>query len=218
VALVLIDVDGTLLRVAHSEPRFAAYLARRGFLGPRQMLAYAGFAVREWPRYGRDVLRKNKAYLYGLEVEDIARLGERFVAEHLVRHIRPALVQRLCAHAERGDRLVLLTGTPDFLAWPLARSIGVPQVVATVCATDEAGRYSAAPPLVHPYGEEKRMLAEGLCVAHGTTLGECVAYANSASDLPLLGSVGTPVAVAPDAGLTAAARRTGWRVIEGRAG
>lgn len=113
-ALVLIDVDGTLLRVAHSEPCFAAYLARRGFLGPRQMVAYAGFAVRRWPRYGRELLRKDKAYLYGLEVEDIARLGERFVAEYLARHIRPALVQRLRAHAERGDRLVLLTGHARF--------------------------------------------------------------------------------------------------------
>ncbi len=216
-ALVLIDVDGTLLRVAHSEPRFAAFLARHGRLGPRQLLAYAGFAARGWRHYGRELWRKNKAYLYGLRVEDIARLGERFVAKGLVRYIRPALLTRLRAHADRGDRLVLLTGTPDFLAWPLARHVGVPQVVATVCATDGAGRYSADPPLIHPYGEEKRVLAERLCMAHGTTLAHCVAYANSASDLPLLEAVGTPVAVAPDAGLTAAARRTGWRVIEGRA-
>jgi HAD superfamily hydrolase (TIGR01490 family) len=217
VALVLVDVDGTLLRVAHSEPRFAAHLVGRGCVGLRQLLAYAEFAFRGWRRYGWELLRKNKAYLCGLRAEHVARLGERFVAEHLFRHIRSELVERLRAHAERGDRLVLLTGTPDFLAWPLARRVGVPRVVATVCATDGSGRYSAAAPRVHPYGEEKRVLAERLCAVHGTTLADCVAYANSASDLPLLRAVGTPVAVAPDAGLAAAARRSGWRVIEGRA-
>ncbi len=46
----------------------------------------------------------------------------------------------------------------------------------------------------------------------GLDLGEAVAYADSASDLPLLECVGFPVAVNPEARLAAIARRRGWHV------
>ena len=48
--------------------------------------------------------------------------------------------------------------------------------------------------------------------AEGLDLGESVAYADSASDLPLLECVGFPVAVNPEARLAAIARRRGWHV------
>ena len=41
-------------------------------------------------------------------------------------------------------------------------------------------------------------------------LDESVAYADSASDLPMLEAVGFPVAVNPEAKLAAIARRRGW--------
>ena len=43
-------------------------------------------------------------------------------------------------------------------------------------------------------------------------MSECVAYADSSSDLPLLEAVGHPVAVNPDAKLAATARKRGWHV------
>ena len=48
--------------------------------------------------------------------------------------------------------------------------------------------------------------------AEGLDLGESVAYADSASDLPMLECVGFPVAVNPEARLAAIARRRGWHV------
>ena len=48
--------------------------------------------------------------------------------------------------------------------------------------------------------------------AHGLSLAESVAYADSSSDLAMLEAVGFPVAVNPEARLAAIARRRGWHV------
>ena len=46
--------------------------------------------------------------------------------------------------------------------------------------------------------------------ANGLELEESVAYADSASDLPMLEAVGHPVAVNPEAKLATIARKRGW--------
>ena len=48
--------------------------------------------------------------------------------------------------------------------------------------------------------------------AHGLDLAECVAYADSTSDLPMLEAAGFPVAVNPETKLAAIARKRGWHV------
>jgi fatty acyl-CoA reductase len=47
---------------------------------------------------------------------------------------------------------------------------------------------------------------------HGLDLAECVAYADSTSDLPMLEAAGYPVAVNPETKLAALARKRGWHV------
>ena len=47
---------------------------------------------------------------------------------------------------------------------------------------------------------------------HGLDLAECVAYADSTSDLPMLEAAGYPVAVNPETKLAAIARKRGWHV------
>ncbi len=48
--------------------------------------------------------------------------------------------------------------------------------------------------------------------AHGLSLEESIAYADSASDLAMLEAVGFPVAVNPESRLAGIARRRGWHV------
>ena len=71
--LALFDVDGTLVR-GSSERLFWRYLAARGRQGPRQIGAYLLFLVRYLPTGGVYTLKKNKAYLCGLERVDVGAL------------------------------------------------------------------------------------------------------------------------------------------------
>ena len=210
-----VDVDGTLLAGRRSsEAGFMLHLLRRGCLGPRQGAAALGFLLRHLPAYGRHVGKKDKAYLTGLEVERVQALAAAYAERELAPRLRPALLARLALHRAAGTAVLLLTGTPDFLAEPLARRVGAEGCIATRCAARD-GRFLARPPLRHPFGEEKLRLAEAWCRARGLDLARCAAYGDSRYDLPLLEAVGEPVAVAPDPVLAREARRRGWTVLDG---
>lgn len=212
-AVVLVDVDGTLIDGPSCERRFIGELFKRGIIGIRQCIAVAWFAVRWAPRHGRHVFKKNKAYLAGLEVERVASAAEMFARSTVVPKLRPSVLSRIATHRARGDQIALLTGTPDFLARPLAAAIGVAHWSATRCAITD-GRFTVAPPAVHPFDRDKPVLARALCESLGSCLENAVTYADSAHDLPLLHAAGRAVAVAPDARLRAVAEREGWEVLE----
>src|SRR5699024_1673038 len=115
------------------------------------------------------------------------------------------------AHQRQGQPVALLTGTPDFIARPLAALLGVETVAATRCVT-HGTRFCAAPPPLHPLGAGKLQQAARLCQDLGVALGETTAYADSIHDRPLLEHVGCPVAVAPDRLLLRLARERGWEI------
>lgn len=213
-SLVFVDLDGTLLRGPSCERAFMAQLARAGVLGPRQALAAALFALRWAGRFGRHVFKKNKAWLAGLDADDVAR---RAAAFRFAERLRPALCAELARERAAGARLILLTGAPDFLAAPAARAIGAEICCATVCARAGA-RFAAAPPLRHPFGAAKLALARELAAQLGAPLALCAAYADSIHDAPLLAAVGRPVAVAPDRALRALATASGWRILQDSGG
>lgn len=210
--LVLFDIDGTLVPGRGSEPRFAAWLWRRRCLGPRQLAGYAYCLLRYLPRYGRDILQKNKAYLAGLSVTDVRGWAEEFVAAELRASLYPPTVARLRAHVDAGDRVVLLSGTPDFIAEPLARILGARGACGARCA-ESGGVFLAAPPVRHPYGRDKIEAAREIAAEAGLPLEEAVAYGDSINDAPLFRAVGSSVVVMPDRRLRAAARGEGWESL-----
>lgn len=210
--VALVDVDGTLVDGPSCERRFIVELFRENLFGPRQWVAAAWFPVCWVPHFGRHVFKKNKAYLAGLRVERVDKVAEAFVRDAILPKLRPSMVARIATHRARGDGIALLTGTPDFLARPIAASMGIAHWSATRCAVTD-GRFTDEPPPEHPFSGDKAAFADALCRRLGARLEEAVAYADSAHDLPLLRAVGRAVAVAPDARLRAAAEREGWEIL-----
>jgi len=214
----LFDIDGTLLRGPHSsEALFIRHLVGRGMIGPRQAVAAGWFTLVNGPRYGRHVLRKNKAYLSGLALDDVAAMARDFVARDLGALLDRVVLQRMDEHRRAGDAILLLTGTPEFLAAPLAAAAGADGWRAARYAL-RAGRFVAAPPVSHPLGEEKLAAGAELCAAHGADLAGATAYADSIHDLALLTRVARPVAVRPDRRLAGEALARGWEIIGAASG
>jgi HAD superfamily hydrolase (TIGR01490 family) len=212
--LVLFDVDGTLVRVS-SERMFWRYLMRRGKQGPRQLLAWALFLVRYLPAGGIHALRRNKAYLHALAVDQVEALAQAFVRDRLIATLFEPAVQRLRAHQQAGDTIVLLSGTLEPIARALAEHLNVRHVCATVCS-QRHGRYLAQPPELHPYDAAKRSIAARLARELGLSLSEAMAYADSWRDIHLLEAVGTAIAVRPDHRLHEIAQRRAWEVLGSR--
>jgi HAD superfamily hydrolase (TIGR01490 family) len=211
VTLAIFDIDGTLVR-GSSERQFWRFLALRGHQGPAQLLAFALFLLRYLPTGGVHTLKKNKAYLAGLETGEVAALARTFVATELVGRLYEPAVARLNQHLQRGHTVVLLSGTIDPVARALAEHLGVRHVCATLCA-QRRGRYLAQPPETHPFGAAKLALATQLASELGMDLRQASAYGDSARDLYLLEAVGFPVAVCPDRTLYARALEKDWEIL-----
>ena len=214
--VALFDIDGTLVREPSTEKRFAWWLLLTGRVGLLRLLGYAAFCLRYLPRYGADVFAKNKSLLWRRTAREARSLARRWAGRYLRGALYWPCVERLEAHRKRGDILVLLSGTPDFLAEAVAEQLNVTHVAATRCALHN-GRFLFAPPEAHRVGEAKLSAAHTLCKQFGTSAGNSIAYANSITDLPLMAACGQAVAVAPDAALAAEARQNGWETLGGPA-
>jgi len=114
------------------------------------------------------------------------------------------------AHRARGHRTVLITGALDFVVAPMRPLFD--EVVCASLGTDDEGRFTGRLEQLPPTGEARALVLAEYAAAVGLDLAESVAYADSASDLPLLECVGFPVAVNPESKLAALARRRGWHV------
>jgi HAD superfamily hydrolase (TIGR01490 family) len=211
--LAVFDVDGTLVSGRSTEKRFITWLLRRGHLGPFQMLSMVWFILRWFPRFGRHVFKKNKAYLNGLPVSLIANEAREFVAS-MPDHawIAPALAE-LEMHKHRGDVVVLLSGTLQPIVECLSARVGADNSVGTECLVDR-GRFTAAPPSRHPFYDEKADLLTSICETYRIAAGDVYAYADSGFDIPLLSKVGYPVAVCPDGKLQAWTASHSHRALE----
>ncbi|HPC04242.1 MAG TPA: HAD family phosphatase [Syntrophales bacterium] len=211
-AIVFIDLDGTLIEKESSERLFFLYLLRKGALGIPQISLFLFFALRRLPRLGKSVWKKNKAYLSGLSEEYVAERAGEFVGKELLPSLRREMTDRISRHRQNGDETVLLTGTLAAIAEPVARHGGIDAVRATVCAVSD-GRFRPLPPPVHPFHAEKLRIARRMCAEKGISLRECTAYGDSIHDLPLLEAVGKPVAVCPDRALKRIALSRSWEIL-----
>jgi HAD superfamily hydrolase (TIGR01490 family) len=130
-------------------------------------------------------------------------------SDHILLKAFPAGIRRVRAHRARGHRTILITGALDFVIEPL-RPLFDDIVCAQLGETD--GRLSGELLAGPPTGEARAMVMAEYAEAEGLRLEESVAYADSASDLPMLEAVGHPVAVNPEAKLATIARKRGWPV------
>src|SRR5207248_2582383 len=129
---------------------------------------------------------------------------------HILKKAFPAGIRRVREHRALGHRTVLITGALDFVIEPLRPLFD--DIVCASLGVDDDGRYTGELLSVPPTGEARALAMADYAEAEGLSLAESVAYADSASDLPMLEAVGHPVAVDPETKLAAIARKRGWHV------
>jgi HAD superfamily hydrolase (TIGR01490 family) len=130
--------------------------------------------------------------------------------EHVDGTVAVAARRTIEQHRERGDRIVLLTGSTQYAAETVARGLGIDDVLCTRLEVQD-GRFTGRLASLC-FGEHKVRLAEEFAAARGIDLGRSWFYSDSYNDLPMLSRVGVAVAVNPDGRLGRHARRQRWRV------
>lgn len=209
------DVDNTLLPGTSSERLFILYVVRQRYLGPRAALATLQVMARHARRGPFYALRHHRPYLRGWRLADLERLGEEAVQATIVPRLSARAVATVRRHQALGHLLALLSGSLPFLLAPLARHLGIAQIIATPLALD-AGVYTGELAGNHPYGRQKAILAHQFAREHGVDLAASFAYADHHSDASFLALFGHPVCVNPTARLRRLAARNGWPVQDWR--
>jgi phosphatidylglycerophosphatase C len=207
--VALFDLDGTLTYRDTLLPFLAGYLARHpARLARLWRLAPAvlGYALGGRDR-GRLKSRAIRAVMAGDTRPLVAGWAERFVAELKPRGaFRAAGLAVLEAHRSAGDRLVLLSASPDLYVPLIGRLLGFERTVCTEIRWDR-DRLDGALLTPNRHGAEKVRCLEQLreVYAHAPV----TAYGNSLSDLPHLALAERALLVNGNAAARRAAARAG---------
>ncbi len=157
-----------------------------------------------------DFLRSFYRRYDGAPADVLRRDGQQLFFDLLIAKSFPAGIARVRRHRALGHRTVLITGALDFVVDGLRPLFD--EVVCAELGVDADGRVDGRLVRLPPIGEARALLLAEYADAEGLDLAQAVAYADSASDLPMLECAGFPVAVNPEAKLAAIARRRGWHV------
>jgi phosphoserine phosphatase len=211
--MAVFDLENTL--IASNVVESYAWLATRP-LSPEARVRFTLRTLREAPRLlaldrrdRGDFLRHFYRRYDGAPVARLTADSWEMFSDLILTKAFPAGVRRVREHHRLGHRTVLLTGALDVIVDPLR-----PLFDDVLCASlaRSRGRFRGELLNSPPTGEARALLMADYAAGHGLDLAEAVAYADSASDLPMLEAVGHPVAVNPEAKLAAIARKRGWHV------
>jgi HAD superfamily phosphoserine phosphatase-like hydrolase len=145
-------------------------------------------------------------------VDQIAIDTQQMMTDIIVAKSFPAAIRRVREHRALGHKTILITGALSFNVEGLRPLFD--EIVACEMSIRPNGTYSGQLVAAPPTGETRAQVLADYCDANGFHLDDCVAYADSTSDLPMLEAVGHPVAVNPETRLAAIARKRGWLVEE----
>jgi alcohol-forming fatty acyl-CoA reductase len=211
--LAAFDLENTL--IASNVVDSYAWLASR-HLPAAQRVTFVAELVQGAPgllaldrRDRGDFLRSFYRRYEGAPVERLRADAWDLFHDLLLAKSFPAGFARLRQHRALGHRTILITGALDLIVEPLR-----PLFDEIICAhlSEQDGRFTGRMEDLPPIGEARALVLAEYAQAEGLRLEESIAYADSASDLPMLDVVGFPVAVNPEAKLAAIARRRGWHV------
>jgi HAD superfamily hydrolase (TIGR01490 family) len=209
------DLDGTILTGASSLV-MAREFHRAGLLGTRAALRSTWADVR-YRLLGADHARLERirdaasAASTGWPVEDVRRIAEQALERTLVPLVRDAARRRIEAHRAAGDDVWIVTTSGAEVVAPLARHLGITDVIASRGGIDAAGRYDGTVRF-YAYGPAKSRAIRQVSAVRGYDLADCTAYSDSVTDLPMLEAVGHPVAIDPDRALRRRAQALGWPI------
>jgi HAD superfamily hydrolase (TIGR01490 family) len=215
-AAAFFDLDGTLL----SSNVIETYLwTRLQGLSSSERFAELGRVLARVPGFLRAERHERDAFLRavyrnyeGARLADLEAVVDELLTSHVLARLAPAAVRRVREHRAAGQPTVLITGAVRPLTRPLAPLFD--HVEAADLAVDDRGVCTGAlvsPPLV---GDARAAWMRAWAAEQDVDLAASFGYADSYTDLPLLETVGHPVAVGPDIALYRHARRKHWPIVD----
>lgn len=207
--LVVFDIDGTLLPGTSCERLFFRFLWNRGEIGAGNLLGIWMQALALSRRGRAFVLKANKGYLRGFSPDYVAGVGSDFFDKNVAGRISRKAISRIELHRRNGDRMLLLSGMPEFLLVNFSRFLGIDEFVGSVLEI-KTGKLTGRTVGPFPLAGGKVDVLAPVLARNGVLWSQVTAYADHVLDRDLLEKVGRPVAVNAHAGLRTLAEKNGW--------
>ncbi len=209
--LIIFDIDGTLLPGTSCERMFFKYLLKKKILHLSNLLYFwlRGVAL---ARNGKSyIIKANKGYLRGFETEYITEIGLSYFNNNIPPLISTNGVTRLKNHQKNGEKVILLSGMPEFLLKNFANYLDVDEYYGSVMEIKE-GRLTGKTIGVFPLAKGKAKIAKRVLEKHNFNWPQLTTYADHYLDRFLLEKAGEPIAVNPHEKLLPIARSNNWRI------
>ena len=148
--------------------------------------------------------------------QQAAEAHARFMHEVIRPVISPQAIELVRHHQDRGEQVVIVTATNEFVTWPIADAFGVQELIAVELARDADGWITGEISGVPSFREGKVSRVQRWLSDRGLDWdrADVTFYSDSTNDLPLLERANRPVATNPDPRLRAVALARGWRILD----
>ncbi len=217
--LAIFDLDNTLI-AGDSDHAWGEFMVAEGMVdgdtykqandqfyqdyerGELDLTAYLNFSLEPLAQYSLDQL---------------AALHDKFLNQVIEPIMLPKAKALLAQHRRDGDYLLIITSTNGFITKPIARALGVDDILATEAEIID-DRYTGQMTGIPCFQEGKitrlhQWLENASSKGFDGNLEHCYFYSDSINDLPLMLEVAHPIAVDPDDTLRAHAQEAGWPIM-----
>lgn len=208
------DLDKTI--IARSSPLALSRSFLREGLIQRGTLLKSMYAQLVFQLMGADEnkmekIREESAKLTaGWEADKVRAIVTEVLEEVISPLIYAEALELMHDHRAAGRLICIVSSSPEEIVAPLAQMLRVHRWIATR-PTIEDGKYTGGLDF-YAYGPHKAEAMKSLSEELGLDLDASFAYSDSVTDLPMLETVGNPVAVNPDKDLRKIAEERGWNI------
>ena len=209
------DLDGTLVAgftgVIMTQDRI-----RRGQLGVGEFIGMVQAGLNH--QLGRsefeDLIGKGARMLRGSSLSDLDELAERLFVQKIMNRIYPEMRDLVRAHMARGHTVVLSSSALTVQVEPVARFLGIENVLSNKFETDDDGLITGE--VLRPilWGPGKARAVQAFAARNGVDLAKSYFYADGDEDVALMYLVGNPRPTNPAGKLAAVAAKRGWPVLK----
>lgn len=213
-SLAIFDLDNTLLG-GDSDHAWGEFLIKQGVVDADyykrendrfyQQYQHGGLVIQDYLAFALEPLSQHSK-------QQLDAWHRQFMVEMIEPMRLPQADALLNHHRQQGDYLLIITATNRFVTEPIARAMGVDDIIASdpeMIDGRYTGRVAGTP--CFQQGKVERM--QQWLAAHQQSLEGSYFYSDSFNDLPLLEQVSFPVVVDADAQLQAVARERNWPSI-----
>ena len=213
-SLAIFDLDNTLL-AGDSDYSWGEFLVAKNLVDAE---VYRISNDRFYEQYKAGTLNIQEYLAFSLapltrySMDELAGLHQEFMSTYIEPMMLPKAQALLNEHRARGDYLLIITATNSFVTHPIAKRLGVDDILASDAEIIDE-RYTGKGTGTPCFQGGKVIRLHEWLKTHDFSLEGSYFYSDSINDLPLLELVSNPIVVDGDERLSTAAKERGWKAI-----